>query len=152
MRSVYHAPVRAVLVLALCGDHFLQGQREFDLARFIDANAHWLFLAHTALGTSYLFGEPRDFTKALEHMQHGEALAPDEPNAHMFVGDAYRAQRNLDKARDEYLGRRSTSSTSWWRRWTAWESPTRKPTRSQHSPTSWSSLLTLVTARPRSRR
>jgi len=247
MTSIRHAPVRAVLVLVLCGsssglaaqtsrsaldpitsavmkhpittsssvarDHFLQGQREFDLARFIDANAHFkeavaadpsfafgylnvaftansleefkrnlalaeqyaagaseaerlqiqmarkgfdndlagqlalgkqlvekypdsprawlavagvegalnkndearvsmakalqlaprLFAAHTALGTSYLFGEPRDFTKALEHMQEGEALAPDEPNAHMFVGDAYRAQRNLEKARDEYL-------------------------------------------------
>jgi Flp pilus assembly protein TadD len=247
MTSIRHAPVRAVLVLALCGsysglvaqdsrsaldpitsavikhpittssgvarDHFLMGQREFDLARFIDANAHFkqavaadpsfafgylnvaftansleefkrnlalakqyaagaseaerlqiqmarkgfdndlagqlalgqqlvarypdsprawlalagvqgalnrndeartsmakalelapkLFAAHTAMGTSYLFGEPRDFTKALEHMQQGEALAPDEPNAHMFVGDAYRAQRNLEKARDEYL-------------------------------------------------
>jgi len=247
MTSIRHAPVRAVLVLALCGsyaslaaqasrsaldpitsavmkhpittassvarDHFLKGQREFDLARFIDANAHFkeavaadpsfafgylnvaftansleefkrnlalaeqyaagaseaerlqiqmarkgfdndlagqlalgqllvakypdsprawlalagvqgalnrndeartsmakalelapkLFAAHTAMGTSYLFGEPRDFTKALEHMQQGEALAPDEPNAHMFVGDAYRAQRNLEKARDEYL-------------------------------------------------
>jgi tetratricopeptide (TPR) repeat protein len=62
-----------------------------------------LFVAHTTLGLSYLFAEPRDFTKALEHMQDGEALAPDEPNAHMFVGDAYRAQRNLEKARDEYL-------------------------------------------------
>ena len=62
-----------------------------------------LFVAHTTLGLSYLFAEPRDFTKALEHMQDGAALAPDEPNAHMFVGDAYRAQRNLEKARDEYL-------------------------------------------------
>jgi len=247
MTPVRHAPVRALLVLALCGsfsriaaqdsrsaldpitsavikhpittssaaarDHFLQGQREFDLGRFIDANAHFkeavaadpsfafaylnvantansleefktnlglaeqyaagasdaerlqiqmarkgfdndlasqlalgeqlvakypdsprawlalagvqgalnrneeartsmakalelsprLFVAHTAMGLSYLFGEPRDFSKALEHMQDGEALAPYEPNAHMFVGDAYRAQRNLEKARDEYL-------------------------------------------------
>src|SRR6185295_1029378 len=72
---IRHAPVRAVLALALCSfysglaaqgprsaldpitsavikhpittsssvarDHFLQGQREFDLARFIDANAHF---------------------------------------------------------------------------------------------------------------
>ena len=54
------------------------------------------------LGNNYIFGEPRDFAKALEQMQAGVALAPNEPNAHMFVGDAYRAQRNLAKARDEY--------------------------------------------------
>ncbi|HEV2749134.1 MAG TPA: tetratricopeptide repeat protein [Gemmatimonadales bacterium] len=62
-----------------------------------------LFVAHAAMGNNYIFGEPRDFTKALDHMQEAEALAPDEPNAHMNVGDAYRAQRNLEKARDEYL-------------------------------------------------
>ena len=62
-----------------------------------------LYAAHAALGNNYIFGEPRDFAKALEQMQAGVALAPDEPNAHMFVGDAYRAQRNVVKARDEYL-------------------------------------------------
>jgi len=246
MTSVRHAPVRAVLMLALCGsysgiaaqdsrsaldpitsavikhpittasglarDQFLQGQREFDLARFIDANAHFkeavaadpafafaylnvantansleefksnlalaerhaagaseaerlqiqmarkgfdndlagqlalgkqlvekypgsprawlalagvqgalnqngearasiakalglapkLFVAHTTLGNSYLFGEPRDFTKALQHMQQAEALAPNEAGAHDLLGDVYRAQQNLDKARAEY--------------------------------------------------
>src|SRR5882762_7030406 len=247
MTSVRHAPVRAVLVLALCGfssslaaqtsrsaldpitsavmkhplttsssvarDHFLQGQREFDLARFIDANAHFkeavaadptfafayldaaftansleefkrnlalaeqhaagaseaerlqiqmarkgfdndlagqlalgqqlvakypesprawlalaavqiglnknedgrtsigkalelspkLYVAHATIGNDYIFGEPHDFTKALAHMQEAEALAPDESNAHLLVGDAYRAQRNLEKARHEYV-------------------------------------------------
>ena len=62
-----------------------------------------LYVAHVLMGNNYIFGEPRDFTKALEHMQEAEALAPDEANAHMFVGDAFRAQRNLEKARDEYL-------------------------------------------------
>ena len=61
-----------------------------------------MYVAHAALGNNYIFGEPRDFAKALEQMQEGAALAPDEPNAHMFVGDAYRAQRNLGKAREEY--------------------------------------------------
>ena len=67
------------------------------------ALAPTLFVAHVAMGNNYIFGEPRDFTKALEHMQQAEALAPDEPNAHMFVGDAYRAQRDLEKAREEYV-------------------------------------------------
>src|SRR5881397_257142 len=62
-----------------------------------------LYVAHATIGNDYIFGEPHDFTKALEHMQAAEALAPDESNAHLLVGDAYRAQRNLEKARDEYL-------------------------------------------------
>src|SRR5438034_6285455 len=74
MTSIRHAPVRAVLVLTLCGSyaaaaqdsraaldpitsavinhpittssaearaHFLEGLREFDLGRFIDANVHF---------------------------------------------------------------------------------------------------------------
>ena len=66
------------------------------------ALAPQMFVAHTTLGLSYVFGEPRDFTKALAHMQQAEQLAPDEPGAHMLLGDAYRAQRNLEKAREEY--------------------------------------------------
>ena len=62
-----------------------------------------LYVAHAAMGNDYIFGEPHDFTKALAHMQEAEALAPDESNAHLLVGDAYRAQRDLEKARDEYL-------------------------------------------------
>src|SRR5207302_334395 len=61
-----------------------------------------MFVAHTALGLSYVFGEPRDFDKALQHVQKAETLAPDEPGAHTSLGDVYRAQRNLDKAREEY--------------------------------------------------
>jgi len=62
-----------------------------------------LYVAHATIGNDYIFGEPHDFTKALAHMQEAEALAPDESNAHLLVGDAYRAQRNLEKARDEYM-------------------------------------------------
>jgi tetratricopeptide (TPR) repeat protein len=54
------------------------------------------------MGVSYVFGEPRDLARALEHMQEAEALAPDEAGAHLSLGDAYRAQRNLVKAREEY--------------------------------------------------
>ncbi len=61
-----------------------------------------LFAAHTSLGNAYLFGEPRDFALALEHMQGAAALAPDEPGPHDLLGDVYRAQNNLEKARDEY--------------------------------------------------
>ena len=62
-----------------------------------------MYVAHATIGNDYIFGEPHDFAKALAHMQEAEALAPDESGAHLLVGDAYRAQRNLEKARDEYL-------------------------------------------------
>ena len=61
-----------------------------------------LLVAHTTLGNSYLFGEPKDFVKSLQHMQHAEGLAPNEPGIHDLLGDVYRAQNNLDQARAEY--------------------------------------------------
>ena len=61
-----------------------------------------LLVAHTDLGNSYLFGEPKDFAKALEHMRHAEGFAPNEPVVHDLLGDVYRAQNNLDQARAEY--------------------------------------------------
>src|SRR6267378_3205013 len=109
MTSIRHAPVRAVLVLALCGshsslaaqasrstldpitsavmkhpittsssvarDHFLQGQREFDLARFIDANAH--FKEAVAADPSFAFGYLNvAFTaNSLEEFKRNLALA-----------------------------------------------------------------------------
>src|SRR5206468_4359257 len=59
-------------------------------------------VAHIAIGTSYLFGEPRDFNQALQHYQAAEALAPNEPSMHDFLGDAQRALNNLSQARVEY--------------------------------------------------
>jgi tetratricopeptide (TPR) repeat protein len=61
-----------------------------------------LLVAHTDLGNSYLFAEPKDFVKSLEHVRHAEALAPNEPSMHDLLGDVYRAQNNLDQARAEY--------------------------------------------------
>jgi tetratricopeptide (TPR) repeat protein len=59
-------------------------------------------VAHIAMGTSYLFGEPRDFKQALQHFQAAEALAPNEPAMHDNLGDAQRALNNLPEARAEY--------------------------------------------------
>src|SRR6267378_6352780 len=58
--------------------------------------------AHVAIGTSYLFGEPRDFNQALQHFQAAAALAPNEPAMHDNLGDAQRALNNLPQARAEY--------------------------------------------------
>jgi len=59
-------------------------------------------VAHIAIGTSYLFGEPREFNQALQHFQAAEALAPNEPSMHDNLGDAQRALNNLPRARAEY--------------------------------------------------
>jgi len=61
-----------------------------------------LLVAHTDLGNSYLFGDPRDFAKALQHMQQAESLAPGEPGPHDLLGDVYRALSDLESARREY--------------------------------------------------
>jgi tetratricopeptide (TPR) repeat protein len=61
-----------------------------------------LLTAHIAVGTTYLFNEPRDFRQALDHFKHAEALAPNEPTTHDFLGDAYRALNDMPSARREY--------------------------------------------------
>src|SRR2546426_5218460 len=61
-----------------------------------------LAAAHVALGTSYLFGEPRDFNQALQQFQAAEELAPNEPAMHDNLGDAQRALNDLPQARAEY--------------------------------------------------
>jgi Flp pilus assembly protein TadD len=61
-----------------------------------------LLTAHTAVGITYLFNEPRDFSQALAHFQRAEALAPNEPSTHDFLGDAYRALNDMPAARREY--------------------------------------------------
>jgi tetratricopeptide (TPR) repeat protein len=87
------------------------GNIETGLNRNADARASYgkalslaprLAVAHIAMGTSYVFGEPRDFKQALQHFQAAEALAPNEPSMHDFLGDAQRALNNLPQARAEY--------------------------------------------------
>jgi tetratricopeptide (TPR) repeat protein len=58
--------------------------------------------AYAQLGNSYLFNEPRDFTKAEEYMRKVVELAPNEQNSYDLMGDVYRAQGNLAEARDSY--------------------------------------------------
>lgn len=98
----YRASPRAWLALAAVQGALNRNEEARTSIRKALELAPRLFTAHAALGNSYVFGEPRDFTQAVEHMQEAEHLAPDEPGAHTFLGDAYRAQRNLEKARAEY--------------------------------------------------
>jgi tetratricopeptide (TPR) repeat protein len=58
--------------------------------------------AHVALGNSYLFNEPRNYDKAEEHFEKVSALQPNEQRSHDLLGDLYRAQGDLDRARTAY--------------------------------------------------
>jgi len=59
-------------------------------------------IAHTTLGFSYLFNEPKDFDAAVRHLQHVVDLRPEEPQAHVNLGDAYRGGQDLEAARQAY--------------------------------------------------
>ena len=58
--------------------------------------------AHMALGNSYLFTEPRDLSKAQQHMEKAVELEANEAVPHDLLGDTYRAQNQLEKAAQEY--------------------------------------------------
>jgi len=147
MTSVRHAPVRALLVLALCGcssglaaqysrsaldpitsavmkhpittsssaarDHFLQGQREFDLGRFIDANVHFkeAVAADPTFAFAYLNAA---FTgNSLEEFKRNLALAEQHAAG---ASEAERLQIQMArKGFDNDLACSSPSDNSWWR-------------------------------------
>ena len=54
------------------------------------------------LGNSYLITEPSDVAKADGYIRRVVALEPNEPVAHDYMGDVYRAENNLPQARAEY--------------------------------------------------
>jgi tetratricopeptide (TPR) repeat protein len=61
-----------------------------------------MFLAQTAQGFSYLFSEPRDLTRAKQHMEQAIAANPAEAKGYEFLGDVNRAMNQLEDARAAY--------------------------------------------------
>jgi tetratricopeptide (TPR) repeat protein len=58
--------------------------------------------AYIQLGNSYLTVEPRDAAKGAVYIRRALNLEPNAPYTHDFMGDAYRANNDLEKARAEY--------------------------------------------------
>ena len=58
--------------------------------------------ALSTLGNSFIFNDPKDFAKSEEYMQRIVEAAPDEPNSYDLLGDAHRAQLNLEDAAAAY--------------------------------------------------
>ncbi len=59
-------------------------------------------VAHTSLGASYIFNEPKDFAQAENHYRAAIRLQPGEDNHYWGLGDVHRADNDLDAARQMY--------------------------------------------------
>lgn len=84
----------------------LGGQNKHDEARVAAEKAIKLApdqaVSHNNLGFSYLYNNPKDFTKAEQHFQHAIDLNPDEDNFWANLGDVHRAMGDLEAARGDY--------------------------------------------------
>ena len=81
-------------------DEFEKGRAHYEKALELD-NEH--LPALSALGVSYMFFKPMDFQKAEKYMQKAVELAPNSARKHIDLGDAYRAQNNLENALNSYV-------------------------------------------------
>jgi len=84
----------------------LTGQNFHEQAR--EAGAKAIELApdeaytHNNLGFSFMNNEPKNFARAEEHFMHASSLEPEEDSILVNIGDAHRAMRKLEAARDDY--------------------------------------------------
>jgi tetratricopeptide (TPR) repeat protein len=81
------------------GNQVARGRESFEKAVKLDTS--WTG-GYYALYQSYLFNAPKDFRKAEENAVIVSRLAPASPGAEIALGDCYRAENDLDKARDTY--------------------------------------------------
>ena len=82
------------------------GNNEFDKAREAYAKAiqmdpKWVG-GYSSLTNSYLFNDPKDLKKAEENALKLVELAPKSAGAQITLGDCYRAQNDMQKAKDAY--------------------------------------------------
>jgi tetratricopeptide (TPR) repeat protein len=70
-------------------------------AKAIQMNPNWVG-GYTASVNSYIFVNPKDFKKGEENAMKATELAPNSAGSQIALGDCYRAQNNLEKARDAY--------------------------------------------------
>ncbi len=61
-----------------------------------------MIAAHVALGFSYLFSDPKDFTLAKQFMAKCVELNPGEAKGYENLGDVHRAMKDLTRAREYY--------------------------------------------------
>ena len=100
--STYPTSARALVILGDAyydiSDH--EKSREY-YQKAIDLDSSWVG-GYFSLATSYMNVEPKNFKKAEENFLKVVELKPDLSGSHVYLGDAYRAQNNLEKARTAY--------------------------------------------------
>ena len=103
-RLVELLPESPRALLALAGVQGGMNDAEASRATLVQAieMAPDFAAAHMQLGNNFLFLEPKDFAQAEEHFRHAIDLASDEPTPYDLLGDAHRAQGNLEAAYEDY--------------------------------------------------
>ena len=100
--DMYPESPRAWLILA----GVQTGSGRYDEARQSNDKAIHLdpksAAAYTANGLSYIFNQPVDPDKAERYMARAAEIRSDDASAWINLGDAHRAQLNLEKARTDY--------------------------------------------------
>jgi len=81
------------------GNDNSNARASFMKALTIDSNS---VAAYSGLANSFLFLDPKDFKKAEMYALKVVGLAPSSPGAEITLGDCYRAENDLQKARDAY--------------------------------------------------
>jgi tetratricopeptide (TPR) repeat protein len=96
-----HSP-RAWMLLAGAQAGLNQfSEQRATLARVTEL-APWFAPAPFALGGSYLFNQPADFTKAEQHYRQAISIAPGNDMYYWSLGDVYRGSNRLEEARRYY--------------------------------------------------
>jgi tetratricopeptide (TPR) repeat protein len=99
---IYPTCARAFTILGDAYDNISNHQKSREqYQKAIDLDSGWVG-GYFSIATSYMNVEPRDYKKAEENFLKVVELKPDLPGSHIYLGDAYRAQNNLEKARTEY--------------------------------------------------
>lgn len=93
---------RAGLVLAAAQAALNQFDEQRATLAKVTELAPWFSPAVFALGGSYLFNEPKDFSKAEQFYRQAISIAPGHDMYYWSLGDVYRGSNRLEEARRYY--------------------------------------------------
>ncbi len=98
----YPTSPRALAYLGECYADISQHEKaRVQYQKAIDLDSSWVG-GYFSLASSFMNIDPRDFSKAEANFLKVVELKPDLSGSHVYLGDAYRAQNNLMKAREAY--------------------------------------------------
>jgi tetratricopeptide (TPR) repeat protein len=100
--EIYPNSPRAWLTLAgIQGGLNRHQEARASMEKALQLNSE-MMAAHSAMGLSYLFNEPKDFTKAQVAIERCIELDPQEAKGYEYLGDVHRAMKDLEGAAQQY--------------------------------------------------